>query len=370
MNALRKSTVLVVDDEQNIVDDIAFRFESEGFDVLKASGGVEALQLVRSFSPDLVVTDLRMPHGTGEDFIRQMGRNTNETPVIFCMTGYADLSLEHAYDLGVDAVFSKPFKLSDMIGATRHFLSIKKALKDAAIEKSEYNAKLVETAKLCTLGEMVSGIIHEINNPLAMISWKSEQLKEALQDEHLNPPIAREFANQICESTSQISKIIRGVRTLSMTGNIDNKVNVRVQNIIDDASEILKHRFRNLRAELIIEITDPTLTLTCNATQMVQVLVNLMNNAIEAIEDIPERWVKVTAYEQGRELIIQVCDSGKGIPPDIRGKLMERFFTTKQARQGTGLGLNISKSIIERHQGTLELDTENKNTCFIIRLPH
>jgi len=96
---------------------------------------------------------------------------------------------------------------------------------------------------------------------------------------------------------------------------------------------------------------------------------NLLNNAVDAVQALPEKWVRLSVFEKGDELEIAITDSGNGIPESLRAKMGQPFFTTKEVGQGTGLGLSISRGIVEAHGGTLQLDTSCAHTRFVVRLP-
>jgi signal transduction histidine kinase len=106
-----------------------------------------------------------------------------------------------------------------------------------------------------------------------------------------------------------------------------------------------------------------------NSIQISQVILNLLNNAFDAIQDATDKWIKIQTYIEHGQVQIRVTDCGHGISNEVAKKIMQPFFTTKPIGKGTGLGLSISKGIVEAHQGKLTIDTESKNTCFVITLP-
>lgn len=111
------------------------------------------------------------------------------------------------------------------------------------------------------------------------------------------------------------------------------------------------------------------LEVECRPTQISQVILNLLNNAHDAIGSLEEKWVMVSVTEIENDIEIRVTDSGSGIPEHVRMKIMEPFFTTKPVGKGTGLGLSVSLGILKAHRGSLVVDTESKNTCFVLRFP-
>ena len=133
--------------------------------------------------------------------------------------------------------------------------------------------------------------------------------------------------------------------------------------------ELCKSRFTHHDVTLKIELEDPSRTLSCQPTQISQVILNLLNNAFDAVIDQNERWVVLKTYVQNGKLEIAVSDSGMGIPVELRDKIMLPFFTTKPAGKGTGLGLSLSKGIAEIHKGQFFLNTESPHTEFKLVIP-
>ena len=234
------------------------------------------------------------------------------------------------------------------------------------LRKSEL--KLVQASKMSTLGEMAGGIAHEINNPLAIISGKAHQLKSQLMRNGLDPESGIRNLEKIEATALRISKIIRGLRSFSRNSDHDPFIPTPLNSIIEDTLELCRERFKNHSIELrVSEI--PDLSFSCRSAQISQVLLNLLNNAHDAIETKDEKWVALEIFHDAETLTVQVTDSGNGIPPAVVEKMMQPFFTTKEVGKGTGLGLSISKGIIEEHGGTLSLDSECPNTRFIVQIP-
>jgi C4-dicarboxylate-specific signal transduction histidine kinase len=106
----------------------------------------------------------------------------------------------------------------------------------------------------------------------------------------------------------------------------------------------------------------------CNDVEIEQVIVNLISNAIDATKDLTQRWVAVSATEAEDMVILRVTDSGSGIPPNVRSKIFDPFYTTKKVGEGTGLGLSVSKGILDEHKATISVVDDSPNTCFEVRL--
>jgi signal transduction histidine kinase len=164
-------------------------------------------------------------------------------------------------------------------------------------------------------------------------------------------------------------KIIKALRFFSRTGENDPYIEVSLESIWAESIDLCQTKFNFNRIELRFEPIPDHLYLYCNATQISQVILNLLDNAFDAVEEQMEKWVQLTVEENGRTVRLTVRDSGKGIAPENRSKIMEPFFTTKEVGKGTGLGLSISKGIVESHGGRLIYDESDPHTCFIVELP-
>ncbi len=228
---------------------------------------------------------------------------------------------------------------------------------------------LLNSSKMSALGEMAGGVAHEINTPLSIISMKASQLKRLISSDSWDKKTGLEFAEKIENIAFRIAKIVKGLRTFSRDAAKDPLKKVSVKSIIEDTLSLCSERFKNFNVTMIADDIPDDLMIDCRQTQLSQVLLNLITNALDAIIDLPEKWVRIEAYKNYGVVEISVTDSGEGISSDLQDKIMRPFFTTKEVGKGTGLGLSISKGIIESHHGTLELDTKSLKTRFVIRLP-
>jgi signal transduction histidine kinase len=236
---------------------------------------------------------------------------------------------------------------------------------------------LVSSAKMSALGEMTGSIAHEINNPLAVIKLVSSQIEELVSessaegadDGHIPKDMIKEMAATIDKTVDRISKIINGLRSFVRDGSKDLPRRVNARNLVIETVGLCVERFRNHKIPLSYDDIPENLEMEVREIEMSQVILNLLNNAHDAIFDSKEKWVQVSARETESSIEIRVTDSGKGIPHEIQAKLFQPFFTTKEAGKGTGIGLSISTGIVRDHQGELAIDSTASNTCFVIRLP-
>ncbi|HVK83052.1 MAG TPA: ATP-binding protein [Kofleriaceae bacterium] len=226
-------------------------------------------------------------------------------------------------------------------------------------------ARAAQTERLASLGQMASGIAHEIRNPLQAIQLAAGHVVERSDD----PALVKQLGERIQRIVARADRIIDALRSLSRDASKDPFTDTPVERVVGEALELCEKRFSEQNVELAVARIPPELVISCRSVQLSQVLVNLMSNAFDAVSSQPTRWVKVEAQANGGWLVIAVSDSGAGIPPEARDRLFDPFYTTKGPDRGTGLGLSLSRSIVEAHYGTLELDADAPYTRFVMRVP-
>jgi len=260
----------------------------------------------------------------------------------------------------------------DISGKHDGFLgSVRDITKEVQLQKQlvEQQERAHHSSKMASLGEVAAGIAHEINNPLTEIVgniWhlRSLQTQTEIPRETLDPAL-----EVIDKMSKRIAEIIKGMRSFSREAGQDSFTAVPVRAILDETLVFCRRRFSNQGIELKISMPDPNLELKCRSTQISQVLLNLLNNAYDAVLPLNEKWIQLHAEKEAGWIRIEVIDSGLGVPANLVGKIMQPFFTTKEPGKGTGLGLSISRGIIESHGGQLFLERECANTKFVILLP-
>ncbi|MEO5970189.1 MAG: PAS domain S-box protein [Bdellovibrionia bacterium] len=230
-------------------------------------------------------------------------------------------------------------------------------------------AQIISTSKMLALGEMAGGLAHEINNPLAVIQTLSSQIQELIDDDPLDKKLLKEMALIVERTTGRIAKIVQGLRYFARNASQDPILSVRVLDLIDDTVNLCSERLKNRGIKLIREPFSETLCFEGRDIEISQVLLNLLNNAYDAIEHLVDKWIKVTVCEQAASIEIRVTDSGPGISPEVREKIFQPFFTSKEIGKGTGLGLSSALGIIEGYRGHLTLDSNDSHTCFVLQLP-
>lgn len=230
-------------------------------------------------------------------------------------------------------------------------------------------ALLTEKSRLAALGEFSANIAHEINNPLFVITSSATLIEAKLTKNGQQEEVLKDIL-KIQNMVSRISKIIKGLRTFARDASDEKKSDFQLEKMIEDIKDLCHARLTNSGISFLVELSSPNMTLYAREIQISQVLINLINNSAEAIKDRNDKWIKLTAKYTGSLLEMSVSDSGYGIPQEVRTKMAQPFFTTKEKGIGTGLGLSIATGIISSHGGELFYDDTSVNTRFVITIPY
>lgn len=244
-------------------------------------------------------------------------------------------------------------------------------LKNREIENNINLAKLEHSSKMAALGEMSSGLAHEINNPLAIISGRIQMLKKQSTMQVIDFESFGKSVEIIEKTTFRIAKIVKGLKTFARDGDNDDFSEGRITDLVEDTLSFCEARFKNHGVAFKYDIEGiKGYLIECRLTQLSQVLLNALNNSYDAISHLEDKWIDLSIEKIDGKYVFRVTDSGSGIPLKVRAKLMQPFFTTKEVGKGTGLGLSLSKSIVEGHHGRIYFNFDHPtNTQLVIEVP-
>lgn len=240
-----------------------------------------------------------------------------------------------------------------------------------AMNQGEYLTNMLQTSKMSALGEMASGIAHEINNPLAIIALSVKNLRRMSEKGINKPELTLEVVEVIEQTIARIARIVSGMRTVSRGAQGIEISEFKLFDVFEDILGVCAERFKIGSVALEIDMDCPELDelIVCDRVQLSQVFINLISNAFDAVKNMSNAWVKIHFESQADHIMVKVIDCGKGIPAEISQKIFSPFFTTKPIGKGTGLGLSISKGIMEKLGGGLVLSPHSVNTCFVVQVP-
>lgn len=352
-------------------------------EVVRATSGNEALKQILKREFAVVLLDVHMPVMDGFEVAQLMRANpaTRALPIVFVTASHhTEAQMLRGYGSGaVDVLFKPldPFILRSKVQVFLDLHASRRALARAYADLQQMQAQLIHSAKMSSLGELVAGIAHEINNPLAFATSHLGTAIRCLQrvEPEVQPALSPQGAESWQRATDRLSEMSVGLermrelvlklRTFSRLDEGERKI-VGVRECIDSVLTIFGHRTRDrIQVEVSVEEPDP---LDCYPALFNQALSNLVSNAIDAIDG--EGRIRISGRRENGSYVLTVVDTGHGIPAALRPRVCEPFFTTKPVGSGTGLGLSITYSIVQMHGGTLEIDDgEEGGASLTIRIP-
>ncbi|MCM2324661.1 MAG: response regulator [Oligoflexia bacterium] len=345
-----RKKVLVVDDSESMLRSVRTLIGEE-FDVVTAASVLEGRKFLECDRFDSIITDYDMGDGTGFELIDFLNESGIELPVIL-ITAYGSKELAvKTLKHHIFGYLEKPFDPEELC----------RLLNSALLKKTRGESE----RKLADFGLRSGELFHEIATPLTLISLKVTELKGLIGDRAREPRIGRAF-DLLDSQLDRLRKIIHNSRE-RLKSNDRASASFPVDALLALVREQCAPAAKRAGVMLSMEPA-PFQTLQGDRDRLLQVFVNLINNSIDAVAAMPERWVRVSATREEASLVLRVTDSGHGVPPEVRSKLFSPLFTTKMER-GTGLGLSIAHRIVREHQGELSYNPDSPHTEFVVRLP-
>ena len=264
-----------------------------------------------------------------------------------------------------------PVKSGDEIGElARSFDDMRHQLEDKERELILSQGRVHHASKMASLGEMASAMAHEINTPIQTINLIAQRVQRQLNKDFSAEDIDQSMS-KITASVTKISDIIDSLRKVSRHSTEDEFSEVRIKELLQDTINMTEERFKvnNIDFNISYHDTSENTLLQCQRLQISQILINLINNAYDAIQACDDKWIKIDIQQISDKIRFSITDCGKGIDSEILEKVFEPMYTTKEVGKGTGLGLSISRDIVLKHNGLLYIKKESPNTCFVLELP-
>lgn len=230
----------------------------------------------------------------------------------------------------------------------------------------------ITNSRLSAMGELAGGIAHEINNPLAIFAGQIQKLKKQISKAGDSNEEIEKSLQSMEKTVLRMSHIVKGLLSFVGGGLTPDLETKNFQDYIEETYQIMKEKIDSSGTTLVIKprLQQFYLPVQSKAGQLSQVIVNLFANSIDAIENLKEKWIEVDLFEcSGDSFVISVTDSGHGIAQEHQKKIATLFFTTKPTGKGSGLGLSISKKILNELGGSLNYNPQSPRTQFLIRLP-
>ncbi len=406
-----RARILIVDDEEVIREMFAACLE-ERYDCVMAANFEEAIAHLDGSRFELVITDVIMPGRGGVELLREVQARHAETAVIMASGVGRSQRVLDAVRLGAYDYLIKPVDLDTLE------LSVERALERRALlgnahshrrdlerwneelrrskaELERMQAQIVHSEKMASLGQLAAGVAHELNNPAGFIYGNMALLREradelfrlidfydgidldpenaaraaALKQElHYDETLAdlSSIIADCYEGAARICDVVRNLRTFSRLDEAEF-TKVDIHEGIESTLRLLSRYYGAGRVELQRNYGELP-PVSCYAGQLNQVWMNLLVNAAQAVG--PEGRVSIETRRAGEGVTISISDTGCGIAPENLNKIFDPFFTTKPVGEGTGLGLSVTYGIIERHGGSISVESKNgQGTTFVVSIP-
>ncbi|MCH2226108.1 MAG: ATP-binding protein, partial [Crocinitomicaceae bacterium] len=228
--------------------------------------------------------------------------------------------------------------------------------------------QLVQHSKLGSTGQMASGIAHEINNPLTIISAKAQLINMKLEKGEIDMGYIRSSVGVINSTAHRISSIIKNLKTFSRESTNHKKDWYCLNDIVNDTLSFCNDKFKKKDIDIRVNISKD-IWIFCHNEMISQVFINLLNNSFDAIQFTEEKWIKIEAESIPEINRIIFTDCGNGIAKEKIDKIFTPFFSTKEINHGTGLGLSLVRETMEFHDGSVRINSEAQNTQFILDFP-
>ena len=380
MSSKQQGRILILEDDEGVAQLQQRRLERAGYATVITSTPEQALKQIRSGDIDLLVLDNRLTGAEdGLSFYSRLKGEGINLPVIL-VTGYSDdATIIRALRAGVrDYIFKSVEYLDYLPEACRRVLDQvrvererEEALADLRSRTEELRAmtqQLWQAARLAGVGELAAGIAHELNNPLGTVSLRIEGV---LAKTPPNDP-RRPALEIIDQEVARMARLVGNLLQFSRAGR-DQVSTMDVRDEITRTIELTDHLLKRQGIQVRQHHDVKTPAIYADRQHLRQVFLNLFTNAIDAMPEGGQLAVRVRPGElpgHATTVVIEVADTGVGIPPEHLGRVLEPFFTTKEDGKGTGLGLAICRRIVRQHHGTLEIDSQvGKGTTVRITLP-
>ncbi|MGB0483742.1 MAG: ATP-binding protein [bacterium] len=365
-------TILVVDDEPINRQVLRNQLEMVGYRVEVAIDGLQGLKLLEKLNPQVILLDVMMPRLSGYQTCYRIRQkySASELPIILLTAKDQPEDTVRGFQHGANDYLTKPFSREELLIRVRFHLKLSKATSEVYRMMDDLRGmqnQLIQSAKLAAVGEMTSGIAHELKTPLAGISTILSGVELARQ---LHQEIDMDATcSRVSLLVQRCSAIIEHMRNYSRRTEETHSQTQIINQLLKNTLLLVEPQLKRIGGKLELHLGHDLPFVRGNDIQLEQVFINLCNNACDAMEQSKERILTIQSIAEGDEVVVRVSDTGTGMRPEVQERVFESFFTTKSADKGTGLGMSISQNIIEQHGGRILFQSEEgKGSTFEVRL--
>ncbi|MDP2924506.1 MAG: response regulator [Candidatus Omnitrophota bacterium] len=388
--------ILIVDDDADHLETLGKILELAGYEVIKESEARKVLKIAQEQNPSLIMMDVRMPQMSGFELARELKSDEVTKDMVMLIFSAVEKSGEmfkKVLEVGAEDFISMPAEREEIVSRVKVCLQRKKyiadlkqaeeALRLAYNKLRETQSQLIQAEKLNAIGRLASGVAHEVRNPLSVALQAINYL------EKIAPYQAKdtlETLSLLKENIKKADEIVRLLLDFSRSTLLNLQLE-DINTIVEKSLELARHRFRLENIEIIKEIKMNIPKVLVDKNKIEQVFVNIFLNSIQAMPQGGKIFIRIykkqftevgvgigrrvdDRFSIGEEaIIVETEDTGVGIPEENLSKIFDPFFTTKGPAGGCGLGLSVSRSIIDMHRGLIDIESQaGKGTKVIVTL--
>ncbi len=370
--------ILVIDDEMGPRESLRMLLKTD-YQVHTADCVEAGIKLLKEKQPDTIVMDIRMPGMTGIEGLRKI-REIDPHLSVIMLTGFGALeTAKEALRLGANDYISKPFDAGEMrqvIGRNVERTRVQRASDNAAAEIKELNNRLLkelaQKERLASLGQASAEFVHDLGNPLTIVWGYVQLLAKKLERSENGGTVENATSVKELNIIEQNVRMCRELLTMWQSyGSVEASPRkpISVSSIVRDVIKGVGAMAAQSGVELNANVCEDACTLLGDAVQINRAIQNVIINAVQACAE-KKGAVTVTCTPKDFYVDVRIEDNGAGMAAEQTSKIFDPYFTTKQGKSGTGLGLYITKKVVEDHNGSIKVDsTLDVGTTFLIRLP-
>lgn len=373
-----KPTIMVVDDTESNIDMLMAMLKN--YDVIPATSGAEAIEIAKEEKIDLLLLDIIMDGLDGFETCKRLKEDgqTKDIPIIFITAKSDEDSIEEGYAIGGVDYVTKPFKPRELLARVKTHLELKRyrdELEDRVQEeiskRVEQERALIKSARLAEVGEMIGAITHQWKQPLSGIQMVATMLIDDIKEEGLKGEEAVDMLGKIAGRVSFLLETINDFKNFFKEDRAKTSFDAYSEAI--RVIDLITPQINSAGIKIINDI-DKDLTVIGYKNEFKHVLLNIINNAKDAIVKKrgrdEARFIRLDSAIKEGFVTIKIEDNGGGVRQEIIDKIFEPQFSTK-GDEGSGIGLSISKIIIqEHHGGKIDVYNTDKGAVFTVSIPH
>jgi signal transduction histidine kinase len=365
--------LLLIDDEPGIRRLMSLDLSADGYQVSTAEDGLSGVATFARERPDIVLTDLKMPGMDGIEVLKRIKQMSPHTEVIV-ITGHGDLELAiQSLQLDAGDFITKPVHdqaLSVALARARERLQLREQLRchteDLERRVAEAAAKVVASERLAAVGQTVATLVHSLKNMLSGLKGGTYLVRLGLDTAQKEQ--SQQGLEMLDRNIGRVGRLVRDLLTLSKPRRPELE-QVELGQLCDEAAEMMRTEAQTRGVELSCPAPAAPLTVRLDRGAMLDALLNLIGNAVDAAAEVSQGQARVSARQQGEEVCLEVSDNGPGLDEEAAGRIFQGFYSSKGAA-GTGLGLMVCHKIAVEHGGRVEFaSAPGQGTVFRMLLP-